>query len=59
MDKGFKYYESYSIEFGWSIDSLIIPKNNFKLEQLKKIYYLLTVFCSKNVKKEKKKLKNL
>ena len=42
------------------MDTYIIPKDEFRFERLKgMISYPLTVFCSKNVEKEKKKYKKL
>ncbi len=60
MDKGFYAYRNYLIGIRYSIVPLVIPKKNFSLEKLKgMLSYPLTVFCSKNVEKEKKRYRRL
>ncbi len=60
MDKGFYAYRNYLIGIRYGIVPLVIPKKNFSLEKLKgMLSYPLTVFCSKNVEKEKKRYRRL
>ena len=58
--EGFYAYRNYLIGIRYGIIPLIIPKKKFKLEKLKgMLSYPLTVLCSKNVEKEKKKYRKL
>jgi len=38
---------------------LILPRKNFRFEKLKLISYPLTVFCSNNIEKEKRRYRKL
>jgi len=60
MDRGFYAYKNYLIGIRYCVIPLIIPREKFRLEKLRgMISYPLTVFCSKNVEKEKKKYRKL
>lgn len=60
MDRGFYAYKNYLIGIRYGIVPLIIPKKNFRFEKLRgMLSYPLTVFCSKNVEKEKKRYRKL
>ena len=60
MDSGFYGYKNYLIGIRYGVVPLILPKKYFRVERLEGLIgYLLTVFNSKNVEKEKKRYKKL
>ena len=60
MDKGFYAYKNYLIGIRYGVVPLIIPREKFRFEKLKGlISYPLTVFCSKNIEKEKRRYRKL
>lgn len=60
MDRGFYAYKNYLIGIKYGIVPLIIPRKNFRFERLEGLMsYPLTVFCSKNIEKEKRRYRKL
>mgnify|MGYP000507017551 CR=1 FL=1 len=58
--EGFYAYKNYLIKIRYSVVPLIIPKKYFRIERLEGlISYLLFIFNSNNVEKERKRYRKL